>query len=163
GARPPRRVPPLGRRRPGCGLPARADRCRRLLGARGPPRRGRRPPHRPPRGSGLRPGLARRRARLPRHLRDPAARPGNRCVGGAAAALAVLGALVGEPRLAALSGAFVGLGLVHALVLEAPLTDLFTVQAHPAAGVPALLCVIAAGAVLVALAPPGYDRERELG
>ena len=52
---------------------------------------------------------------------------------------------------------------MHTLALEAPLTDLLGTQPHPAAGVPALLLAIAAGAAVVGLAPPRYERERELG
>jgi uncharacterized membrane protein len=81
----------------------------------------------------------------------------------AAAVLAVLSHVVAERRLAAASGALLALALAHALLFEAPLSDLFAAKAHPATGVPALLIVVAAGLVLAVLAPPGYDRERELG
>ena len=67
------------------------------------------------------------------------------------AALGTIAALVAaaapEPRLRLGTLALLGLALGTALVLEAPPSDLFVAQAHPASGVPALLAVLA-GAVI---------------
>jgi uncharacterized membrane protein len=55
---------------------------------------------------------------------------------------------VQEPRLLVGGAATVVLALIHALVLEAPPTDLFSVQPQPGAGAPAVLVVAAAVAAL---------------
>ena len=66
-----------------------------------------------------------------------------------ASALAWLAGRVGEPRFAAASLAYLGLAIGHALAFEAPPTDLYTAGSDPAAGIPALL-VVAGAAALVA-------------
>jgi uncharacterized membrane protein len=53
-----------------------------------------------------------------------------------------------EERLAFGALAYVALAFAHALVLEAPPTDLFVARAHPGSGAPAVLLVAAATLVL---------------
>lgn len=64
--------------------------------------------------------------------------------------LAWLAGRAGEPRLLPASGAFVGLALAYALLLEVPPTDLFVADARPAAGLPSLLVATAAVYALAA-------------
>jgi len=77
----------------------------------------------------------------------------------AAAALALIAAGAGEARLLLGSLALLGLGLCHALVLEAPPSDLFVASGHPGSGVPALLSLAAAAAAVLALARKGGEGE----
>jgi uncharacterized membrane protein len=70
---------------------------------------------------------------------------------------------VARSRLAVAALGLLGLALAHALVLEAPPSDLFAAHAHPAAGVPALLCTIASAAACILLAPSGYEAWRGRG
>jgi uncharacterized membrane protein len=62
----------------------------------------------------------------------------------AGVALAWLAGRAGEPRFLPASGAFVGLALAYAFVLEVPPTDLFVADARPAAGLLSLLPATAA-------------------
>jgi uncharacterized membrane protein len=62
----------------------------------------------------------------------------------AGVALAWLAGRAGEPRFLPASGAFVGLALAYALLLEAPPTDLFLAELRPAGGLPSLLLATAA-------------------
>ncbi len=62
----------------------------------------------------------------------------------AGVALAWLAGRAGEPRFLPASGAFVGLALAYALLLEVPPTDLFVAELRPAAGLPSLLLATAA-------------------
>jgi uncharacterized membrane protein len=75
-------------------------------------------------------------------------------------ALGAIAALVAskarEPRLRLGTLALLGLALGTALALEAPPSDLFVAQAHPASGVPALLAVLA-GAVITLLSWRGGE------
>jgi hypothetical protein len=64
----------------------------------------------------------------------------------AAAALALLARY--EDRLRYSAVAYFGLALLHTLVLEAQPSDLFVSHRHPGGGAPAVLLVLAAGAVL---------------
>jgi uncharacterized membrane protein len=77
----------------------------------------------------------------------------------AAAALALIAAGAGEARLLLGSLALLGLGLCHALVLEAPPSDLFVASGHPGSGVPALLILAAAAAAVLALARKSREGE----
>src|SRR5438874_8934307 len=63
---------------------------------------------------------------------------------------ALVAAKAPEPRLRLGTLALLGLALGTALALEAPPSDLFVAQAHPAIGVPALLAVLG-GAVTTLL------------
>ncbi len=64
------------------------------------------------------------------------------------AALAWLSARTSEPRFLVGAAAYVAVALGHAVVFEAPPSDLFVAQTHPAGGAPAILIVAAAVAVL---------------
>jgi hypothetical protein len=77
----------------------------------------------------------------------------------AAAAVAALADRVGEARLLIGSLALLVLGLGHALVLEAPPTDLFLSSRHPGAGLPALLLLAAATAVVGLFAEQSDEDE----
>ena len=68
----------------------------------------------------------------------------------AGVALAWLAGRAGEPRFLPASGAFVGLALAYALLLEVPPTDLFVADARPAAGLPSLLLATCAAYALAA-------------
>jgi hypothetical protein len=72
----------------------------------------------------------------------------------ATVAVAAIGRHVAEERLVLAGLALLGLALGHALVLEAPPTDLFLSSRHPGAGIPALACVTAALAAVAGLAAP---------
>jgi uncharacterized membrane protein len=65
-------------------------------------------------------------------------------------AAALIATAAPEPRLRLGTLALLGLALGTALALEAPPSDLFVAQSHPAAGVPALLAVLV-GAVITLL------------
>jgi uncharacterized membrane protein len=65
----------------------------------------------------------------------------------AAAALALLGRLVGEQRFEVASFAYLTLVLGHTLSFEAPPSDFFEASRHPESGVPSLLFAIGAIAV----------------
>ena len=65
-----------------------------------------------------------------------------------AATLALLSVVVRERRLQVAALAYLALGAGCALITEAPPTDLVRERAHPGGGVPSLLVVIAATAVL---------------
>jgi uncharacterized membrane protein len=65
----------------------------------------------------------------------------------AAAALAVLSSVAAEERLAIGSAAYLALGLVYTLGSRAQPDEFFTANADPAAGVPSVLFVVAAGIV----------------
>jgi uncharacterized membrane protein len=70
----------------------------------------------------------------------------------AAVTLAWLAGRADEQRFVAASGAFVGLALAYALVLEVPPADLFVADARPAAGLLSLLlAIVAAYAFAVSL------------
>jgi uncharacterized membrane protein len=81
-----------------------------------------------------------------------------------AAVLAWLARAINEPRYQLGALAYVGLSLGHVLAIDAPLTDLFTANAHPAAGVPSALALAAAIAVVAWFAYQweGEMRERRL-
>jgi uncharacterized membrane protein len=66
----------------------------------------------------------------------------------AAAALAALSVAAGERRLQVASLVYIVIGALHALIEEAPPADLVTKGEHPGQGVPSLLLVIGATAVL---------------
>ena len=76
-----------------------------------------------------------------------------------AAAFAWLAGRVREPRFAAASLAYLGLAVGHALAVEAPPSDLYTAGSDPAAGIPALLVVAGAAALVARLRAP-VDRSR---
>jgi uncharacterized membrane protein len=61
-----------------------------------------------------------------------------------AAALAFLRVAVDEERLAIASAVYLALGLAYTLGAQAPPDEFFSANADPAAGVPSLLCVVAA-------------------
>jgi uncharacterized membrane protein len=65
----------------------------------------------------------------------------------AAAALAFMRAAVSEPRLAIGSAGYQALALAYALGDQAPPDEFFTANADPAAGVPSVVFVVAAGIV----------------
>ncbi|MEK6275368.1 MAG: DUF2339 domain-containing protein [Actinomycetota bacterium] len=67
---------------------------------------------------------------------------------GAAAVLALLGRLAGERRFELASFAYLALALGQTLFAEAPPGDFFQASRHPESGVPSLLFVIGAAAVL---------------
>ncbi|MBD0330516.1 MAG: DUF2339 domain-containing protein, partial [Thermoleophilia bacterium] len=69
-----------------------------------------------------------------------------------AALLAGLSRAVGELRFLLACAVYLGLGLAHALTLDAPPADLFAAQRHPGAGVPALLALAGAGLAFAAAA-----------
>ena len=70
-----------------------------------------------------------------------------------AAAFAWLAGRVREPRFAAASLAISGCAVGHAVAIEAPPSDLYTAGADPAAGIPALLVVAGAAALVAWFAP----------
>jgi uncharacterized membrane protein len=70
----------------------------------------------------------------------------------AAAALAIVSRYVHEERLALGSAGYLALALAYAIGVKAPPDDFFTANASPAAGVPSLLCALAAGIVFVIFA-----------
>ena len=77
----------------------------------------------------------------------------------AAAGLAWLGVAVGERRLQLASLAYLGGSLVTLFVEAAPPTSLFTAGEHPGRGVPAVLAVVAAIAVVAFSFGRGRPRE----
>ena len=77
----------------------------------------------------------------------------------AAATLVWLGLRLREPRLHVASGAYLALGLAHALALDAPPHDLFVATRHPGVGVPALVAVLAAAAIVTRWAAPERVRD----
>ena len=70
-----------------------------------------------------------------------------------AAAFAWLAGRVREPRFAAASLGYLGLAIGHAVAVEAPPADLYTAGSDPASGIPALLAVAGAAALLARFAP----------
>jgi uncharacterized membrane protein len=81
-----------------------------------------------------------------------------------AAVLAWLARAIDEPRYQLGAFAYIGVALGHVLAIDAPLTDLFTANEHPAEGVPSVLALAAALAVVAwfAYAWEGEARERRL-
>jgi hypothetical protein len=75
-----------------------------------------------------------------------------------AAVLAWLAERVREPRFRVAALAWLGLALVHALTVDAPLSLLFRENDHPARGVPSLLA-LAAAAAWTAWLRAGFERE----
>jgi uncharacterized membrane protein len=78
-----------------------------------------------------------------------------------AAVLAWLTRAIDEPRYQLGALAYLGLSLGHVLAIDAPVTDLFTADEHPAAGLPSLLALAAALAVVAWLAAPWESDARE--
>ncbi len=70
-----------------------------------------------------------------------------------AAAFAWLAGRVREPRFAAASLAYLGLAVGHVVTVDAPPSDLYAAGSDPAAGIPALLVVAGAAALVARLAP----------
>ncbi len=66
------------------------------------------------------------------------------------------------PRFQLPAVAYLGLALGHALVVDAPPRELFTLTAHPASGVPSLLAVLAASLAVGLLAPDDGPIDRAL-
>ena len=78
----------------------------------------------------------------------------------ASAALIALANRTGEKRFELASLSFLALALGRALFYEAPLGDLFEANRHPEAGIPSLLCVIAATAAFAMLLPRTQRRPK---
>src|SRR5262249_13745009 len=78
----------------------------------------------------------------------------------AAAGLSAIAVRAREPRLQIGAAAYAALALGHALVLEAPPSDFFSAESHPATGVPALIIVAVATALLAADLGAGSEVER---
>jgi uncharacterized membrane protein len=74
----------------------------------------------------------------------------------AAVVTVALARIVGERRLQLASGVLLVLSFAHVITVDAPLSDFFSSNATPAAGVPALVCLVVAAAVfaLVRFDPP---------
>jgi uncharacterized membrane protein len=75
---------------------------------------------------------------------------------GAAVVTVALASIVGERRLQLASGVLLVLSFAHVITVDAPLSDFFSANANPAAGVPALACLAVAAAIfaLVRFNPP---------
>lgn len=78
----------------------------------------------------------------------------------AAVGLSGVAVRVDEPRLQIGAAAYAALGFGHALVLEAPPSHLFVARPHPATGVPALLLVALATALLAGNLGTANEVER---
>jgi uncharacterized membrane protein len=78
-----------------------------------------------------------------------------------AAVLAWLARAIDEPRYQLGAIAYLGLSLVHVLAFDAPLTDLFTAQQHPAEGLPSVLALAVAQAVVAWFAKPRELEQRK--
>jgi hypothetical protein len=72
--------------------------------------------------------------------------------------LAWLASRTGEERLTLAAFAYLSIAALYTLAVAAPLSDLFVVDAHPAAGVPSVLLVGLALVGLALLAPPFSQR-----
>jgi len=82
---------------------------------------------------------------------------------GEAAVLAWLGEATRERRFQLSALAYLALALSYTLGREAPLTDLFELSAHPAAGAPSILAVAAAAAALAWFVRGSFERAAAEG